>query len=219
MKNSQIISLTVFLCVICAIASGILAIANQATEKDIAKMKAQKTVDALKTVLGQFDNDPVKDAVKVEYDGEEVLLYPAKKNGKLVSCAASSSSPKGYGGKVAVMAQVFPDGKVGAVIVTEQNETPGLGTAATNRTRTKTINDVLSGKKDDSLPPNQMLDSFKDKNCASAPWKIRKYGGEIDSITGATISSSAVLDAVNRAAAAFEANKAEICPMAPEHPE
>jgi electron transport complex protein RnfG len=52
-----------------------------------------------------------------------------------------------------------------------------------------------------------VLDQFTDRDCATAPWKVRKDGGDIDQVTGATISSRAVTDAVNRAAQAFAAHR------------
>jgi electron transport complex protein RnfG len=173
-------------------------------------MKIQKTTEALRIVLGEFENKAFEEAITVENDGNNVTFFPAVKGGKLDSFAAISFSSKGYGGKVVVMTQIMLDGRIGTVIVTENNETPGLGTVATNRTKTKSISDFINGKKDTALPPNQILDSFRNKNCSSAPWKIKKDGGEIDSITGATISSLAVTEAVNIAAKAFESEKSKI---------
>ncbi|HOK04144.1 MAG TPA: RnfABCDGE type electron transport complex subunit G [Victivallales bacterium] len=210
MKNSQIILLSIFLAIICSVAAGILAFVYKATEKDVSKMKQEKIAKALKSILGEFDNNPLESVINIEYNGRKFSLYPAKKNGKVFAYAISSTSPKGYGGKLTVMAQIDVSGKIGTVMVTEQNETPGLGTVATDRKRLKTIAELLSGKRDTSLPPNKVLDSFKGKNCSSAPWKLKKDGGQIDSITGATISSSAILDAMNFAAEAFNSKKSEL---------
>lgn len=210
MKTTQIIFLSIFLAIICTIATAVLAFTYKGTKEDIKKMKEEKIAKALKVVLGSFDNNPVQTAKTLEYNGRQFTFYPAEKDGKLFAYAVRSISPKGYGGQLSVMIEIGIDGKIGTVIVTENNETPGLGTAATDRKRTKTLADLLSGKKNDSLPPNPVLDSFRDKDCAAVPWKFKKDGGEIDSITGATISSTAVLDAVNYAAQAFKNKKLEL---------
>jgi len=210
MKNSQIIFLSVFLTIICSIAAGVLAFVYKTTERDINKMKQEKIDKALRLLIGEFDNNPSESVINIEYKGRKLSFYPAEKNGKIFAYAVRSTSPKGYGGNLTIMAQISPAGEIGTVIVTEQNETPGLGTVATDRKRTKTIIEVLSSKSDTSLPPNKVLDSFKGENCSSAPWKLKKDGGQIDSITGATISSSAILDAMNFAAEAFNSKKSEL---------
>jgi len=146
MKNSQIILLSIFLAIICSVAAGILAFVYKATEKDVSKMKQEKIAKALKSILGEFDNNPLESVINIEYNGRKFSLYPAKKNGKVFAYAISSTSPKGYGGKLTVMAQIDVSGKIGTVMVTEQNETPGLGTVATDRKRLKQLQNFCQEK-------------------------------------------------------------------------
>jgi electron transport complex protein RnfG len=210
MKASQIFHLGIFLAILCAVASGILVVTNKLTAENIEKMKLKKTSESLKIVLGNFDNNPVESAKKISDGGSDATFFPAIKDGKLTGFAVESYSRKGYGGKITVMFQIDLSGKIGTVIVTEKNETPGLGTAATDRVRVKTISEVFSGKKDESIPPNKVLDSFKGLDSSTAPWKLKRNNGVIDGITGATISSLAVTDAVNIGVEIFNRNKTEL---------
>ena len=90
-----------------------------------------------------------------------------------------TSSAKGYGGDVVVMTAITPDGNIKQIKVTEQSETKGIGS-----------------------------------NVVSTPSYWERYEGvsaaqalvlnqDIDAYSGATISSRAVLTAVNSAIEAY----------------
>jgi electron transport complex protein RnfG len=207
-KIDSPIKLGVSLAAIAAIAACLLAYTATLTREKIALVKGAKVTDALRQVLPDFDNDPAAAQVVEQQDGAEVVFYPAMQDGKLVGIAATAASPKGYGGVVSIMASLDPEGRIRTVIVTEQKETPGLGTVVTDRKRQKTLADVFGGAKAAvGLPPNSVLDQFTGRDCAAAPWKVGKDGGDVDQITGATVSSRAVTDAVNLAAQAFAAHR------------
>jgi electron transport complex protein RnfG len=212
MRKDSFAAIGISLGIICAIASFILAITFTCTEAPIKDAKLRATNEALKSVLPVFDNAPAKEELNIDCSGREVVFYPAKKDGRLVGVAASAVSPKGYSGNLRVIASMTPDGKIMTVIVTEKNETPGLGTVVTDRIEQKTIFTLFKHEngKSGGLPPNPVLDSFHGKDVASAPWKVKKDGGDIDSVTGATISSRAVTDAVNTIAEAYAKNREDI---------
>lgn len=77
-----------------------------------------------------------------------------------------------------VIVSFLLDGTVGDFKVINHKETPGLGSK---------VNDLSFRKNVAGLSPNS--DSFK----------VDKDGGEIDAITGATISSRALIDAIQKA--------------------
>ena len=88
-----------------------------------------------------------------------------------------------------------------AVQIIEHKETPGLGAAVCERKFQKTIFNLFEAEPA-GLPPNAILDQFKNKNHKNAGnWKISKDGGEFAYRTGATVTSRAVTDMVNSAAA------------------
>jgi electron transport complex protein RnfG len=106
-------------------------------------------------------------------------------------------TPEGFSGDVTVMVGLNPDASIRKVIVTAQNETPGLGTAVTDRKRQKTLAGLLSGKKPpEGLPPNRYLDWYENKKAGAERWPIIKDGDSINAKTGATITSRAIDGAV-----------------------
>ncbi len=157
------------------------------TEKPIAKAKQEKEAAAIRQVIpGEYDNDPIADAWKVETPDNEVLeFYPAKKDGEPVGTAVKTYTNKGFGGRINVMVGFNPDGSIFNYSVLEHKETPGLGTKMDAWFGKGNKGDII-GK----IPGDQGL-------------KVTKDGGDVDAITAATISSRAFLDAVNRASAAL----------------
>lgn len=218
-KTENIIVLGIFLGVIGAVSAGILAWVASITKEPIEAMKLAKTNQALKEVLPEFDNEPAADKITVKSFGgkSDVVFFGAKKNGKLVAVAGQGAD-NGYSGPVEAMVGLDVNGKIRSVIITKQTETPGLGTVVCERKRKVTIFDVLGmGKKVDEnkLPPNPILDQF-DGHAADAkgswtlPWKVKKDGGNVNYITGATISSRAVTKVVYMIARTYIVKKKEI---------
>jgi len=222
LKKPNIIYLGLFLGIIGSLAAGMLAGFDYMTKGPRKEAQMKTTSNALKEVLPSFDEiKPIYDeenAKKEELkkfiaaDKTTVVYYRAIKDNKIVGIAGVGFSKKGYAGKVTVMVGLALDGKVTKVIVTEQKETPGLGTVVTDRKREKTIFDLFGGGKEETgLPKNNILDQF-DGHIAKtgSPWKVVKDGGQFDFITGATITSRAVTDAVYAVDSTFVANKDEI---------
>lgn len=93
------------------------------------------------------------------------------------------ASGKGYSSVVRTMVGVGPDGRITGIKVLFQQETPGLGTK---------IVEIRHGESDPWF-----FRQFKGKSAADNI-KVKKDGGVIDAITGATISPRAVTDSINR---------------------
>lgn len=199
-KKSNVFYLAGFLLVVCAVATALMGTAQFATQDAISKADAAKIRAALNLVLeGQaFDNDPSKEAFDLDKNGARteighgaVTVYPAKKAGLPVAYAVKSSVRSGYGGEVEGLIGYDRDGKILKYIITRHNETPGIGTKATDRVRVKKISDVVRGKAEETgLPPNATLDSFVGKSAGRAKWTK----DEVHFVSGATISSNAVND-------------------------
>lgn len=210
--------LGLFLAAAAALSACVLAFTAGLTKEQIAGVQAAKVTDALRQVLPSFDNDPAAMAMPSP-DDPGIVFYPATLAGVPVGFAGTAASPLGYGGAVKVMASLDPQGRIVTVIVTEQKETPGLGTVVTDRRRQKTLAEVLGGAKpEEGLPPNPVLDQFAGRDCAGAPWTVRKDGGDIDQITGATVSTRAVADAVSRLAQAFATHREALLARAAASP-
>ena len=90
---------------------------------------------------------------------------------------------RGYSSTILTMVGVDVDGAITGVKILEQQETPGLGAK---------IEEVRHGEKDPWFTRQ-----FKGKT-VSDTITVTKDGGDIDAITGATISSRTVTNAINR---------------------
>lgn len=212
-KNPNLIVLGIFLGVIGAVAAGLLACVDRLTVEPIEKAKLAKTNQALKDVLPEYDNVPANDTVEVDAkNGTKVIFYLAKQGEKVVGVAGQGYSDKGFAGKVVVMVGMDPTGKIKTVLVTEQKETPGLGTVVTDRVRQKSIWDIFSNKKEETgLPSNKILDGFDGETAVpDSPWKVKKDGGKFAFVTGATITSRAVTNAVYTVDSTFVEKKVKI---------
>lgn len=178
LKFKDILIPTVTLFVICLIVSALLAGTNALTKEPIAANELKKSQEAMQSVC--------PDAKSFEgQKGLEIEVYKAlDENGNEIGCAIPVSA-KGYGGDVSVMVGISTEdgGKVTGVEILSHSETPGLGANATS-------------------------ESFRNQFQQEAPlihgFSVVKDGsggseGKIDAITGATITSNAVKNAVNEA--------------------
>ena len=89
-----------------------------------------------------------------------------------------TTEAKGYGGTIEVMTGITADGSVSGVVLLSQNETPGLGANATKES--------FTGQYQQAVPESGADD------------------GQIQAMTGATITSQAVTDAVNLAVEKYQ---------------
>ncbi len=203
-KKSGVIYLAVFLFLVCAVATALMAAAKLLTDDPIAAAKNVKTLEGLKLVLDgvEYDNDLTKDVV-TKLDGfDGFKLYIAKKAQIPVAYVIEGKTSAGYGGNVEGLISFNADRTIRTFIVTKHNETPGIGTKVTDRVRVKTITDVIKRTPEDpSLPGNATLDSFKGKK-AEGDAKWTKEDG-IHFISGATISSNAANDLAWKASTAL----------------
>lgn len=120
MKNS-ILRLTLTLFLITAVVAAALAGINAVTAPKIAALKAQKTADAIATVL------PGESKELESFSDETGLVEKVwqSENGYAVQVA-----PSGFGGQVVIMVGVDNDGKVLGLDVISHAETAGLGDTA-----------------------------------------------------------------------------------------
>ncbi len=197
--------LVIALALIAAVAAALLGGVYLLTEEPIAATLKAKTDAALKEVIPGVETI---DETTVKTDG--VTFYTGRdKDGNVAGFAGETITPKGYNGNVTVLAGLTPDGTITTVLVTKQAETPGLGTVVCERKREQTISKIIQGTEETGLPPNPMLDQFSGMKAEAgqAPWKVKKDGGPIDAVTGATITSRAVADAVFTIAKTFSAQR------------
>ncbi len=152
----------------------------ESTKEPIAQAAFAKKTRAIELVVPAFDNSPLDEKHVIKIDGDELVFYPAKKDGVLVGTAVETFTDKGFGGRVKLMVGLLPDGSIKDIVVIEHKETPGLG-------------DKMEAKK------SSFTKQFQGKNLSDFKLAVKKDGGDVDAITAATISSRAFCDAVKRA--------------------
>ncbi|NLP58869.1 RnfABCDGE type electron transport complex subunit G [Lutibacter sp. B1] len=186
-KKDTFMNMVVSLFVITIISGFSLGYVNDLTVGPKAKARLQQKVNALKLVLPEFDNNPVEDVKKVKLDlaKDSIEIYPAFANNEFVGKAIIGSSEKGFSGLVKIMVGFKPDGAIQNIVVLEQKETPGLGT---------------------KMKDEKFLQQFRGKNPSTFNLKVMKDGGEVDALTGATISSRAFTEATQMAYDEFVKN-------------
>ena len=174
----ELLPLVVTLTVIAAVAGLALALVYTVTEGPIAAAEREQTLKAIRNLL---------QSVMFGEDEQQREIFIARVNGgDLVGVAFSSTSRNGYGGNLEVMVGIVPEGeshKVNRIEILRHVETPGLGT--------KIAEEKFKGQFNSVNYDN--LTFAVDKDDPGSPGKP-----SIDSITGATISSRAVTEAVQK---------------------
>ena len=210
-ENENVLVLGGFLGITALISGLVLALVSQVTSAPIARMQLATVQKSLRLLnLPEFDNNPLAEERNfVSPANFPVTIMPVRKNQEIRAFVVKSVSPKGYAGNVEITAGFTPDGKILAVLVTRQQETPGLGTNVCERKFRKTIFNFYKPLPP-GLPPNKVLDQFTGKSVSEAePWKVKRDGGTFDFVTGATITSRAVLGAVEQAGLTLARHKNE----------
>lgn len=183
--NKNILKPVIVLTGIAVVMAFVLGKVHQITAEPINNSKNKQELEAIALVTGEFDNDPFAEKTDIFTPDkkDKFIMYPARRDGKLNAVAIKSYTNSGYGGKIEVMTGFNADGSIKTFKIISSNETPGLGS-----------------KTDDSKFKEQ-LNGF---NPAKQILKVKQDGGDVDAVTAATISSRAVLRAIERAFAAFQ---------------
>ena len=191
----EILRMIVVLAAITGASGLLLAGVNEGT-KDQRKKQLLEYVKgpAVAEVLMGSENQPLDDVRELERkaseegEGAVVDIFPAYKNGELWAVAFEMVG-KGYGGDIGVIVGIDVDsGKLLGIGVTTNKETPGLGA----RIKEKGFRNGFEG-----LP-------------VSGEARVKADGGTVDAVSGATISSRGVCEAVTRAFEFYRDNKEEI---------
>jgi len=204
------------LTVTCVIASSILAFANVKTKAARDEAKTAQRAEALSCVLPEFDNQPMAKPVTFDVDGETFTFYRATKGDALVGVAGEGKSGRGFGGDVSVLVGLDPRGKFNTIVVTGHKETPGLGTQVTDRKAVRSFWSLFRGCSGEAAPsglaPCAFLDQFTKQALAAGdtPFTVRQDGGALDAVSGATVTSRAVADAISKISKVFAAHQAKI---------
>lgn len=185
MKN--IIKNTAILTIITLVAGILLGLVYDITKEPIAQAKERAKNEAYQAVMKEADAFEALEveAIELGIDGcviDEVVS--AKSGDEVKGFVITSTTNEGYGGSIQVSVGIAADGTVKGIEMLSISETAGLGMNANTTEFKAQYADVLT-------------DAFVvTKTGASAE-------NEIDAISGATITSNAVTNAVNSAIVYF----------------
>jgi electron transport complex protein RnfG len=185
----DMIKMVVVIAVLASLSGGLLAGIRNGTQE---KIEYQQLVfvkgPAIRTILSECSNDPITNRFKVKDGDTERSIFVGVLDGK-PQVVAFESAGKGFGGMIGVMVGVnLNDDKLLKIGVTTHSETPGLGSKATEKS---------FGAKFKGLPIMDMT-------------KVKTDGGQIDALTGATITSRGVCAAVTTAGDIYKRIKPQI---------
>jgi electron transport complex protein RnfG len=143
----------------------------------------------IRDILKDAQNDPVNDRFKLTIDGTERTFFIGVYDGK-ADTVALETQVSGFADKVGLMVAInTEDNTLRGIGVTTHKETPGLGGNA---------------KADPSFAAQ-----FKGKSIDTVI-KVTNDGGEINALSGATITSRAVCKGTMQAIEAFNEVKPQI---------
>jgi len=186
----DIIQMIVVLAVLGAASGGGLALVKSGTAEKIEYQQLKFVKGpAILAIMEGCSNDPLVDRFKIAHGEAEKSFYVGMSDGTAKTVAFETSG-KGFGGDIGVMMGVdLETNQLVGVGVTTHSETPGLGSRA----------------KDDPSFGAQ----FKGMSI-DAPFAVKTDGGQIDAVSGATITSQGVAAALNDGVKVFNELQSEI---------
>ena len=127
-------------------------------------------------------------------------VFVISEQGQPVATVFASVAPHGYNAPIDLLVGVGADSNITGVRAVRYRETPGLG-------------DMVNHEK------SKWIEQFRGKSLVTPPredWLVKQDKGQFDSITGATVTSRAVVAAVKNALLYFEQHHDDIYRAAAE---
>ena len=167
---AYIARLAITLLLITAVVAAGLACVNAVTAPEIEALNAQKTQTAIEAVLPGGGEE-------IDFTDDSGIVSTIYKG---QSGYAVEVTPAGFNGTVTMMVGVDNSGKVLGISIVNHTETAGLGAEAASQSAAGT--------------------AFRSQFAGmSGSVSVSKDGGQVDALTGATITSRAVCTGVNAA--------------------
>lgn len=192
----KIIKNTFILMGITIIAGMLLGLVYEITKAPIAKAQEAAKQEAYQQVLSEaetfiedttFDSEKAASLVSEAGYSDDIteVVIGKDANGEEIGYVITVTSHDGYGGDISISVGIQLDGTVKGIEMLKISETAGLGMKAAE---------------------TDFKDQFKDKNVEKFTYTKNRESGDdkIDAISGATITTSAVTNAVDAALVYFQ---------------
>ncbi len=184
------------LIVLAGISAALLASLQSVTKERIRTNEAEKISRSLAVLLpaDSFDNLPQLDVISLTHlealgSSDALPAYRARLGKQPIAVVMTVLAPDGYVDNIKLLVGIRYDGGLIGVRVAEHRETPGLGDGI------------------DIARSDWILAFTGGSRTNPQTWQLRRDGGEIDALTGATITSRAVAKAVQRAVLYFSLHR------------
>lgn len=186
----DMIKMVVVLTVLSSFSGGLLAALRDGTKERIEMQELELVKGpAVRVILKGATNDPLTDRFKIMDGDVERNIFVGALDGKRNTIVFETSGT-GFADKIGLMVGVnIDEDKILGVGVTTHSETPGLGALA---------------KEDPSFAAQ-----FKGR-ALEGVIKVTKDGGDINSLSGATITSRGVCAAASDAVAVYQRIKPQL---------
>lgn len=163
--------------IISAVAAMLLGFVSETTKEAIKEQGAKTEAIAMAAVLPTegVEFETVLDTAEGDAPVGTISKISKATVGGEAAGYVITANPSGFGGAVATMVGIDPEGTITGLRVLSHAETPGLGALATD----PSFYEQFTGK--------------------SGQVAVTKDGGEIEAITSATITSRCVADGANEA--------------------
>ena len=188
------------LVLLASLAAAGLSLLQDLTAQRIRENESQRVLQSLRAVLppGGYDNAPQLDVLMVSDPAlgspDPLPVYRARKDGQPVAVVLTVDAPDGYVDTIRLAVGIDMNGQIIGVRALEHTETPGLG-------------DGIDTRRSDWI---HVFDRRSIADPPPARWALQRDGGAFDQLTGATITSRAVVKAVHRAVAYFNTHRDEL---------
>jgi len=156
------------LCIISALASGMLAFVNKKTKPIIDELNRKAELEARSYVLPKAFSF-------IKQEEEDFVYFVAKNDTGGIIGYTFVAVGTGYSGNIKTMVGIEKDFSINSIKIISQSETPGLGA---------------------NCAKNSWQDQFS--GVSSKNLMVEKDGGVIVSITGSTITSRAVATSIKK---------------------
>jgi len=175
----EMIQMVVVLTILSTVSGGLLAFIRDGTSEQIAYQQLVFVKGpAIREILTGASNDPITDRFTLKDGDTERSFFVGVFDGKAETVTFESAG-KGFGGDIGVMVGVnLNDDKLVGVGVTTHSETPGIGARA---------------KTDPAFSAQ-----FKGMEFADS-FQVKTDGGQVDVLSGATITTRGVCGALTEA--------------------
>ncbi len=194
---NKIVKNTLILSAITIVAGCLLGLVYEITKAPIAQAQENAKQEAYKTVLAdaaEFTVDETLDPAKAAdvlleagYTGDDITEVAEAKDasGEVMGYVITVTSHEGYGGDIRLSVGILSDGTVKGIEMLDISETAGLGMKATE---------------------DDFKNQFKDKQVEKFSYTKSGEDGDdkIDALSGATITTNAVTNAVDSALVYFQ---------------